>query len=147
MDKKGKKKLRKELNDYCFVYALHHAGFNIDSLNKMRARFCCRYQSPKNINLVCQEFKIHLIIHDKDDKSKHSLIRNQCKKRTTQDKNYSYLGVPKEEAKHIIEMNLFKDHFFLEEPTPYTKDYIVHKYVNKEDVPAECYNKRFYNGR
>lgn len=141
MNKKGKKKQRKELNDYCFVYALRQDGFNNDDLNKLRARFCCRYQSPKNINLVCQEFKIHLIIHDLEYKSNHSLIRNQGKKNPGQ--KGTYLGVPKEEAKYIVEMNLFKDHFFLEEPTPYTRDYIVHKYVNKEVVPEQCYNKRF----
>ena len=90
LNKKGEKTQRKELNDYCFVYALSQVGFDDSDLNKMRSRFICRHQSPKNVDTVCQEFKIHLIIHDLDDESKHSLIRKQAKNRTNQDEKCSY---------------------------------------------------------
>ena len=44
-------------------------------------------------------------------------------------------------------MNSFKDHYFIEEHTPYTTDYITHRYVQHEDINAINYCKRFKSGK
>lgn len=129
---------RDELNDTCFIYALKTTGlFSTDELNKMRQRLAIRYQKPKHLNLLCEENKIKVIIHDlEDDNNGHSKVRINKK---------DYLGV--DGADRVIEMNYFKHHYFIEKRTEYTTDYINHKYINKEDVPNSCYNKRYSSGR
>ena len=57
-----------ELEDCCFVYALKMSGeFSSCDLNKIRLRIRNRFLSNKNIDKICNEFKIHLVLHYIDD--------------------------------------------------------------------------------
>ena len=40
-------------------------------------------------------------------------------------------------------MNSFKDHYFIEEYTKYTTDYIKHEYIQHENIPEVNHCKRY----
>ena len=128
---------REELNDNCFIYALKQLGMTENDLSIMRQRMFTRYQTPKHLNALCQELHVKVIIHDLEDVNRHSKVRVN--------KN-NFLGDEKADEKRTYEMNLFKEHYFIEARSKYTRDYIKHKYVMKENINDECFDKRF-NGR
>ena len=68
--------------------------------------------SNKNIDKICNEFKIHLVLHYIDDDTTYN---NHTRKITCNFKKN--IGVCKSEAVHNIEMNLYRKHYFLEEKT------------------------------
>ena len=135
INKKGKAKQRKELNDSCFVYALKQAGIDEDTLNKIRRRILVRKLGHAKMDAICEEFNLHVVVHDLEYTSKNTLIKVKH--------NKYYFG-SKDGLR--IDLNSYKNHYFIEEKTIYTLDYIRQKYVNHEDVPEQCYNKRFVNG-
>ena len=134
INKKGKAKQRKELNDSCFVYALKQAGIDEDTLNKIRRRILVRKLGHAKMDAICEEFNLHVVVHDLEYTSKNTLIKVKH--------NKYYFG-SKDGLR--IDLNSYKNHYFIEEKTIYTLDYIRQKYVNHEDVPEQCYNKRFVN--
>ena len=42
-----------------------------------------------------------------------------------------------------IELNLIEGHYFIEERTPYTRDYVIHKYLFKEKIGKDCEGKLY----
>lgn len=128
-----------ELDDCCFVYALKMTKlFPEDILNKIRLRIRNRYLSNKCIDEICLEYKIHLILYYIDDETTYT------NKRMKIGCNYKkYIGVKQEEAKYYIEMNLYKQHYFLEEITPFSKYYIKHL----KNEPECNYNKELHGQR
>ena len=137
INKKGKAKQRKELNDSCFVYALKQFRIDNDTLNKIRARIHVRKLGLNKMDAICEEFNLHVIVHDMEQTNNHRKFRVNKK---------NYFGVPREQAIAIIDLNSYKNHYFLEEKTIYTLDYIKHKYLLHEDVPEQAYNKRYVKG-
>ena len=89
------------------------------------------------MDAICEEFKLHVVVHDLEDENKHSKFRVNKK---------NYFGVPEKEAFNVIHLNSFKEHYFLEEKTKYSNDYIKHKYVLHEEVDPKNFNKRFDGG-
>ena len=133
VDEKGHQ--RKELRDSCFVYALIQAGVDKETLNKIRIRIHIRKLGLSKLDAICEEFNLHVVVHDLEDTNKHTIIRVNGK---------NYFGTPN--GKHI-ELNSYKGHYFLEEKTKYTSYYIKHKYLLKEDVPKLYFNKFYEGGR
>ena len=86
---------------------------------------------------ICKEFKLHVIVHDLEDVNHNSKYRVNKK---------NYFGDLKTEAFNEIHINSYKDHYFLEEKTKYTRDYIKRKYVLHEEVDPNNFNKRFDGG-
>lgn len=121
---------RKELNDSCFVYALQQAGVDVDVLNKMRSRIHIRKLGLKKMDDICDEFDLHVIVHDLEATNNHSRFRVN---------NKTYFG---SKDGQVIHINSFKGHYFIDEPTKYSVQYIQHKYIQHEDINDECYNKR-----
>ena len=135
IDKKGKAKQRKELKDSCFVYALKQAGIDEDTLNKIRRRILVRKLGQAKMDAICAEFKLHVVVHDLEYTSKNTIVKVNH--------NKYYFGVPAKDAFNVIHLNSYKNHYFIEEKTIYSTDYIKHKYQLHEEVPDQCYNKRF----
>ena len=130
-------KQRAELNDCCFVYALVQSGqFNDDELNKIRLRINNRCQHQKHVDKICVEFGIHCEVHELDD----DLVKKNRKCRSG---NKSYLGVSNENAKYNIQINNYKNHYFIEEHTQVSTSYFEHKYVNGENVDSSNIAKRW----
>ena len=89
----GKIKQRKELNDSCFVYALKQADVNNDTLNKIRRRIHTRKLGLSKMDAICEEFKLHVIVHDLEDENRNSKFRVKKK---------NYFGVPEKDAFNVI---------------------------------------------
>lgn len=123
-------KQRAELNDCCFVYALVQSGkFNDDELNKIRLRINNRSQHQKHLDKICTEFGIHAKVNELNE----DMVRKSRKSRTN-DKRY--LGVKEDGAKHVLELNNYKNHYFIEEPTKVATSYFERKYVSCENVDS-----------
>lgn len=126
-----------ELEDCCFVYALKMTGeFSNSDLTKIRLRIRNRYLTNKNIDEICNEFKINLVLHYIDDETTYS---NRNRKISCNHKRN--IGVCKNEAEHNIEMNLYRKHYFLEEETCFSKYYIK----NIEQEQEINYNKEIHS--
>ena len=101
----------------------------------MRLRIKSRYLSNKSINELCDEFHICLSVNDIDDNAdkthqKRKLRSN--KKTTLGDTN----GVK-------ITLNLYEQHYFIEEKTPLTSYYVNHF----ETLTNEDCNKRMFGNK
>ena len=109
VDDKGHRK--QELEDCCFVHSLKMSHqFQESTLNQIRLKIQNRYLPIKCIEEICNEFKIHLILHY-----------------LTEDRNRQILiGVKQDEASYTIEMNLYQKHYFIEEFTPFSCYYVKH---------------------
>ncbi|KAK8883974.1 hypothetical protein M9Y10_043077 [Tritrichomonas musculus] len=90
---------------------------NVKGINE----FITNYHNNKDLDDFCNELSIHCIIHYYDEGPK----RNQFR--------IIERGVDKLEAKYIIELAVYKQHYFKFEQTEYTKYFINHydelKYV------------------
>ena len=86
------------------------------------------------MDMICDEFKIHVIVNDLECTSRHSKFRVNGKK---------YFGTDASKAKRVIKLNSFKDHYFIEEHTKYTIDYITHKYILHENIDDSNSCKRY----
>ncbi len=128
-----------ELNDCCFIYALKMTGqFSEKVLNKIRLRICNRYLTNKSVDKVCKEFKIHIMLNYLSDKAHESQ-----RKRKIDCGKQKFIGVSSEQADFVIEMNLYKKHYFLEEITPFSS-----YYINNIENENECnYDKEINHGR
>lgn len=135
----SKNKCITELNDCCFVYALKMTGyFSEKVLNKIRLRIRNRYLSNKSIDDVCKEFKIHLILYYLHDEGAET-----HQKRKIGCSEQKFIGVSQDLADFVIEMNLYKKHYFLEEITPLSS-----YYVNNIENENECnYDKEINHGK
>ena len=99
-----------------------------------------RIQTRKKCGLakldeVCDEFNLHVEVHDIEATNCHYSVRVNNKK---------YFGSSQGQS---IEFNLYKGHYFIEKRTIYTSDYIKHKYILKEDVPFKIHNCRYTHNR
>ena len=136
-----KNKQRRELNDCCFVYALQQTGCYDDNiLNQIRLRINNRYLSQSAINSLCEEFKIHLKLSYIDDNA-----TGKNKRRTIQSCNNkrNYLGVPESDANTSHTINIYEQHYFIEERTPFSTYYIQHI----EELDDDKYNQRLKNSK
>ena len=117
------KTMRKELEDCCFIYALKQTGqFSEEELNLMRLRVKTRYLSTKAIKALCKEFHIKVIVHviDLNDNGSRKKINN------VRADGENFLGDPNATEDRTFEFNLFENHYFIEERTTITKDFINH---------------------
>ena len=130
-------KQRKELNDCCFVYALTQSEkFTDDELNKIRLRINNRSQHQKHLDKLCTEFRIHAKVHELNEE----MVNKSRKSRTNGKKRY--LGVTEDKAKYVLELNNYKNHYFLEEPTKISTSYFNRKYVQHiENINPSVYDK------
>ena len=133
-----KGKQRDELNDCCFVYALKQTGnYTEDELNNIRLRINNRYLSQSSINALCEEFKI---------KIKLTYINESavCKKQTVRSRenknSKSFMGFKDAEPKHTHSFNVFENHYFIEEKTPFSNYYI--KNLDK-NIEPDKFDKEF----
>ena len=148
VSKHDKAKQRKELNDSCFVYALMMAGVDDDTLNKIRLRIHTRKLGLAKMDAICEEFGLCVIVHDLEYTQRNSIIRVN---------NKNFFGVPKhdsctESASGIqdgleIHLNSYKGHYFIDEYTEFTSDYINHKYAMHEELDESYCNKRYTSGK
>lgn len=128
----------KELNDSCFIYALKIHGVSDDVLNKIRLRTNTRKLGSSKMEALCNEFKIHVIVKDLEYTNDNTKFRVNGK---------NYFGCNKKEATWNITLNSFKEHYFIDEQTKYTTDYIKHKYVLHENIDDKYFNKVFTKGK
>ncbi len=134
-----KNKQREELTDCCFIYALSQTGsYDEDTLNKMRLRINSRYLSQSSINKICYEFKIHLklsfINEESSTKNKKKTVRS-----TKNNKSKSFLGIDNAEPNRTHTMNVYNNHYFIEEQTPFSTYYIKHL----NECPSDKFNKEY----
>ena len=119
---------REELNDCCFIYALKQTGsYTDDELNKIRLRINNRYLSQSSINSLCEEFKIKIklsYINENDNTNKKRIIHS-----TKNKSRKSFMGYNDAEPQHTHTFNIFENHYFIEEKTPFSNYYI--KNINK----------------
>ncbi len=131
---------REELNDNCFVYALKQTGqYDEETLNNIRLRINRRYLSQSAINELCNEFKIQVKLTYIDEKARDK------KKRVTSSKNgksKNYMGIDNPESNHKHHFNIFETHYFLEEVTPFSTDYIK----NLKDREDDKFDKEYHSG-
>ena len=124
---------REELNDCCFIYSLKQTGkFTEDELDLMRLRIKSRYISQGNISKLCEEFKIKLIVSRIDEgatKNKRTKVINHGNK---------YLGYANADKDKTFTFALYEEHYFIEEKTQFTSNYIEHI----DDAPIDAFNKR-----
>ncbi len=138
-----KNQQRDELNDCCFIYALKQTDcYDENTLNQMRLRIQNRYLSQTAIESLCNEFKIHLKLSLIDDNS------NRKNKKTTvqsskKSSRKSFLGVKDAEKNRTHVMNVYENHYFIEEKTPFSTYYIKHI----KDESPENYNKEIYHNK
>ena len=136
VDSKGNRKV--ELEDCCFVYSLKVSGqFPENVLNQIRLKIQNRYLPLKCIEEICNEFKIHLIMHYITDDINQQVTLN----------NKKHIGVKQEEASYCIEMNLFRKHFFIEETTPISCYYLKNIDTEDEQNYMKEYNYQHNNYR
>ena len=132
---------RKELDDNCFVYALKQTEqYDEKTLNQIRLRINKRYLSQGVINEICNEFKIQIKLTYIDRENEKAGKR--AKTQVTSVKNHvkkNYLGVANPEPNRIHNMNIYESHYFLEEVTPFSTDYIK----NLSNRTDEQFNKEF----
>ena len=112
VDENGKQ--RKELNECCFIYALQQANF--PKINQMKSRINSRYISQSLVNELCKEFGITLTLRYFDEK------RSRQVRQTSSKGKLNYLGTKEGEFK--IELNIFENHYFIQEKTPFTSKYL-----------------------
>ena len=79
--------------------------------------------------MICEEHNLHIVVHDLEYSNENTIVRVN---------NKDYFGVT---DGVVIHLNSYKKHYFLEEKTQYTTDYIKHKYVLHEDIDPSCFNK------
>ena len=96
-------------------------------LNQIRLKIQNRYLPLKCIEEICNEFKIHLILHYITEKRNDQIAL----------KDKKHIGVKQDEASYCIEMNLFQKHFFIEETTPLSSYYIKHIEQENEENYAK----------
>ncbi len=134
----NKNKQREELNDCCFIYALKQTGsYTEDELNKIRLRINNRYLSQSSINSLCEEFKIKIKLTYINESAK-------CKKQTVrsgENKKYkSFMGFKDAEPKYTHTFNIFENHYFIEEKTPFSNYYI--KNLN-QNIEPDKFDKEY----
>ncbi|MBQ8206642.1 MAG: hypothetical protein IJZ77_04190 [Bacilli bacterium] len=139
-----KGKVRKELNDCCFVYALKQSNIPLDVINKIKLAINTRYLSPNKIHKLFSNNLIHcLITYIEEGNGK-----NTCQKlRSLVDgKRFNYLGVPKKQAKYIVNLACFEEHFFVEEKSPFSTYFIDHyDEICKSQRDEDRYYDKRYN--
>ena len=136
VDEKGH--CKKVLEDSCFVYALKMSHqFQESVLNQIRLKIQNRFLPIKCIEELCSEFKIHLILH----------YITEDRNRQISAKNKKYIGVNQEDATYSIEMNLFQNHYFIEEATPISCYYLKHFESEDESNYMKEYNPQNNNYR
>ena len=129
------KKIKEELNDCCFIYALQQTGNYSESLlNQIRLRIQNRYLSQSSINHLCEEFNIHLNLTYIDD---NSVAQKQSVRSMDKGKRKTYMGIQKAEPERTHKFNVYQKHYFIEEKTPFTYYYIK----NIEKLDEDKYNK------
>ena len=137
-------KVRKELNDCCFVYALKKSNIPLDVINKIKLAINTRYLSPNKIHKLCANNLIHcLITYIEEGNGK-----NTCQKlRSLVDgKRFNYLGVPKKNAKYIVNLACFEEHFFVGEKSPFSTYFIDHyDEICKSQRDEDRYYDKRYN--
>ena len=134
----NKNKQREELNDCCFVYALKQTGsYTEDELNKIRLRINNRYLSQSSINSLCEEFKIKIKLTyiNESAKCKKQTVRSRANKNSK-----SFMGFKDAEPKYTHTFNIFENHYFIEEQTPFSNYYI--KNLN-QDIEPDKFDKEF----
>ena len=108
-------KQREELNDCCFIYALMQTNdYTPEELNNMRLRIQNRYLSQKSIASICEEFSINITLNYINDDAAYAM-----KKRKVNNKGIK-------NAKHNHTFNIYQNHYFIEEKTPFSTYYIKH---------------------
>ena len=140
-------KQREELNDCCFIYALKQTGsYTDDVLNKIRLRINNRYLSQSSINSLCEEFKI---------KIKLSYINESaiCKKQTVRSRenksSKSFMGYNDAEPQFTHTFNIFENHYFIEEKTPFSNYYIknLNQNIEPDKFDKEYHSNHWINAR
>ncbi|MBO7121451.1 MAG: hypothetical protein J6V79_03575, partial [Bacilli bacterium] len=131
--------MRSELEDCCFIYALKQTGkFSEEELNLMRLRIKTRYLSQKSIEALCSEFHIKVFVHpielNEGNKKKTKNVRSNKK---------NFIGDANAADDKTFYFNLFENHYFIEERTPFTSDYIKHI----DQASLDNYSSRLKNGR
>ena len=97
----------------------------------------CGTLRQTDISWLCKEIGINLILHDIDDSRKENsrLVRNEKGTTKNKYKNGSYKSIERnvgnknlgdEESLITIEMNCYKGHYFIEEPTNISSWYVEH---------------------
>ena len=122
---------REELNDCCLIYALKISGlFSEEELNLMRMRIKTRYLSFKTLKELCQEFHIKIIKHKIDEEAKG---KNKTKNEIIGNKEFD----------KTIYLCQYRDHYFIDELTPFTSYFIKHI----DELTEDDYNKRMKDGK
>ena len=131
-------KQRDELNDCCFIYALKQTGcYSENDLNLMRLRINNRYLSQSSINSICEEFniKIKLSYINEDDKHNKKKTVRSC----SNGKYKSFMGDANAKPNRTHTFNVYENHYFIEEKTPFSTYYIKHL----GQVNADTFDKEY----
>ena len=104
-------------------------------LNQIRLRIQNRCLPQGSIEKICQEFHIHIKLPYIDDETT-AKNKKQTNKTTKKDgSRKSYYGVAKDEAVdgRIHELTIYKNHYCIEEKTPFSTYYIKHLHEYESD--------------
>lgn len=135
-----------ELNDCCFIYALKQTGMLDDGeLNQMRLRITTRYISQKALQELCEEFNIKVYIHIIELDDDNNIIETKNVRNQRKGTSKSFIGISNASDDRTFYLNLFHNHYFIEERTHFTSDYIKH--IDEIDADIEKHNKRLMKGK
>ena len=98
------------------------AGFFMRSTNKKETEWTCNFYNMKHINFACQNLHIGCRVHYYDEDS----LNNEIRTRFIGDKS----------SKTIIELGLYKEHYFIWEKTNYTRYFVQHYQELKNEKNA-----------
>ena len=140
---------RDELNDCCFIYALKQTGkYDESTLNQMRLRIQNRYLSQGSIESLCQEFKIHIKLTSIDESRNINKKKSVCNKGQSTGEKKSYIGIKDAEPNRTHAFNIYENHYFIEEETPFSTYYIKHiSEMSENDYDKEIQNNRIKSAR
>ena len=99
-------------------------------------------REPQHINVDLNNKTSYYKLLDNLFLEKITGIRSR-RVRVINDHKY-YYGVSKDKAQHIIDINSFRGHYFIEVRSEFTYSFFKYKYLYREDIP-KMFNNRIYD--
>ena len=116
---KQEKDAKKILKDSCAIYAFIQAGIPEEIINRMRlTRLSERFISLPDLEALCKEFNIALRVRD-------------CERQRAGHHNNEVVCEIKD-GEYKVNLCYFKEHYFLDEKTPFTLANVSHALTDKE---------------
>ena len=123
------KEKTKMMSDNCIIYAIKQVIDDDNLISQIKHKFIkCRYIKQQHIHDIGVEFGLTFTIHNinEDNKQKNANIKKLKKKSEKKPTEPLMLGALSTDSKYDpIELNLYKEHYFIEEKMKITKNHLL----------------------